>query len=823
MSINTVELKIDGVLIDLNAERVRLNHVTPWVRDQPAVFEFTVESVFPVPVDLWVNKTVQLTIDNKLLFYGRIERRAEVLGQYGWAYGYVATGMESVAARWPIVSPFDGTGSVTFNLPPKDALYDPTFAGLSLGEMIRLILEEPATAEHLHADNIGKYVRNVATNVLTLDARTLADLKDPVLDGFLPPHSITFSGDDLIQGIRSVLSSAAPNHCMWFEIVFEDGKYWTLIRFADLATRTTEIKSSFADHVPPELQRDYSNCAPRVVVRGGPNVQPVILTKTAGQIIEDFAWPPYANTTTIAKQQWKLSTWLDQNKGQKITGTCWCRRPRKSSNPNEIDPQIDDGTGQMIPNPDYIADPKDARLASASFLLIDPDKPKTTNPVTPDYSWLAGVWGQNSDEYGGFLYVQKSVVGDPLAKVTVTRSVTDNTQLSVGGTCYLELSEDLPATDFTSFTMTASRWPGMQTWRRYRLNANTSEGVPVYRRVQPAFPDPVPWVNGDGTIGSMSQSGVAQVTYSKAGTANSTKSAFIGFQVDRKTGHITFDRPLVTLFGTQASLTTGGTSVDGQPDEITVLLPVSETPLEAAAPLDTVYPDGTRTPNYEGTSHTEDGLTRTRYVNLRDWRSDKDQSMIEQWARQMLVSIKDTVVEGSVQRYEFLPVMGPNHFMTWTDPCMANGTYDRLTSDIRSCTVRWTHGNPVPVLTQYRLSNKLATFSDESALVMHPAIYDRPDPVRHMPQARSEFGGEANDGNYGNYRSGATGNINDATTESAVSTLADQSADMAHTGQLLAVRAIDEGRTQTEVGNYEQFNNTNNTSGNASEDDDESF
>ena len=806
--ITAIKLTIDGVEIDLNEKHIRLNNVTPWVRDQPASFEFTQELVFPEPVDPWINKTVTLEINGNPVFYGRIDKRAEVLGQYGWQYGYRATGMEMIVSQWPVVSPFDGTSSVTYNLPPKDSMYDPTYAGLSLGEMIKLLFEEQSTAEYLHALNVGKYVRNVTTNALTLDARTLADLNDPILGGFLPPQPMTFAGDDLQQSIRAVLSNAAPNHCMWWELVHEDGKDWIILRFSDLSLRTTEIVASFAEQPPPELQRDYSNAYPRVVVRGGPNVQPVILTKTAGQIVEDFAWPPYQNTTLIAKQQWKLSTWLDQNTGRKITGVCWCRRPRKPSGPNEIDPLIDDGTGAMIPNPDYIADPKDSRLASPSYLLIDPDKPKTTSPVTPDYSWKDHEWGQNSNEYGGFLYVQKSVTGDPLAQVTVTRTVTDNTQLTAGDTCYLELSEDLPATDFTKFTMTASRWPGLQTWRRYKINANTSEGVPVYRRVQPAFPDPVPWVNGDGTIGSMTQSGVAQITYSKTSTgttANSTKSAFIGFQVDRQTGHITFDRPLVTLFGSQTSLTAGGSTVDGQPDEITVLLPVSEKPLEAMAPLDTVLPDGTRIPNYNGTCHTLDNLTRTKYVSLRDWQSSKDLPMMEQWSRQMLVSIMDTVVEGSSQWYGFHPVMGPNHYMTWTDPCYTIDPYSRLTSDVRSCTIRWTHGNPVPVVTQYRLSNKLAAFSDESAVLLHPATYERPNVEQIESNARSEYGGDANDGNYGNYRTGATGNINDATTERAVGELSEQSADTAENGQLMAVRAIIEGRTDNEQGNVDAW------------------
>jgi hypothetical protein len=829
--ITSVELIIDDTVIDLNEHYIRLNSVSPWTRDQIAVFEFTVESVYPQSVDPWIDKPVVLKINNKLIFFGRIEKRVESLSKSGWLYGYRATGLEQVFSRWPIVSPFDGTGSVTFNLPPKDPLYDPTYAGLSLGEMIRLILEEPTTAEHFHALNFGRYHRNPTTNVLTLDSRTLADLSDPILGGFLPPQAVTFSGDDALQAIRSVLQSAAPNHCLWFELVHEGGKYWTMPRFSDLSIRTTKVDRSFDKHPAPEIQRDYSQAYPRVCVRGGPYIQPVILSKSAGQIVEDFAWIPYQNTTLAAKQQWKLSDWLDQNTGRKVTGQCWARRPRKSSGPNEIDPQIDDPSnpGTLIPNPDYIADPKDSRLASPSYLLIDPDKPKVTNPVTPDYSWKEHVWGQNSDEYGGFVYVTRQSPTVPANKETITRLVTDNTALTAGGTCYLELSEDLTATDFTTFTLTAQRWPGLQTWRRYKINANLIDGVSVAKRAYPGFPEPVPWLNGDGSIGAMTSSGVAQIIYSKGGTANTTKSAYIGFQVDRKTEHITFDRPVVTLFGSQSSLTTGGATVDGQPDDIQVLLPVAQSPLEVYAPQDTIIttrshgtggsphasPHGsphvagakkTSIPNYNGTSHDIDGLTRTKYVMLRDWVSDKDTAMIQQWATTLLSSVKDTTVEGSATCYEYDPVMGPNHYMTWSDPCYSNATtYARLTSDIRSCVIRWMHGEPVTVTTTYRLSNRLATFSDDKALVLHPAMYDRPTPQEFRSGARSEYGGAANDGNYGNLREGATGNINDRVTESAVNQLASDSGELADNARLAAIRAIDEGRTDNERGNWESW------------------
>ena len=734
--IQDATLIIDGTTIDLVANNIRLESCSPFLQNQPATLLFTQESGVPLNTDPWANKPVQLWINNgttnSLIFYGIINRRVSPQMASGWVYGYEAIGIEYLAHNWPVVSAFDGTGSVSFNLAPNATGYDPTYANLNLAQMILMILEEPTTVAHFKTTGFGKYWQDGTT--WKIDQRTRDDL---LLDSYLTSlrHNkpVTFAGDDMLTAIRNVLQSAAPNHAAWIQPVSErpygvsTGAFYHygILRFSNLTTRSTQITLDFGLDPAPEIQRSYDNAYPRLVVRGGANIQPMTLSLKAGDISEDFAISPWFANNTDAKNQWKLSVLYDHTQ-RTITGTCWCRRPRKTSNPNEVDPTIPDPNNPnlTISNPNYIASIYDANLTSPSYLLIDPDKP--TGNVT-DYSWSAGVWGQNSNNYAGHLYITRQSTANGTYKQTATKDVTDNTALVANGTCYLTLDSDLQFTDYSSFQLVARIWPGLQTWRRYKINTKLIDGTSVAKRVQPAFPAPVPWITSDGSIGSLTSSGVAMVEYNANGTANNTQSMYIGFQVDRQTEDVIFDRPVVTCFGSQTSLAAGGANVTGQPTDIKVLLPVAIGALETTIPADTKLSNGTLVPNYRGTSYTVDGITRTRYVNNPEWVSDTDAAMMYTWGNSLLDTCCDTVVEGSATKYAYAPVIGYGSYLKWTDTAWPTGTFDFLTSDIRGCKITWTHGHgPVSVLTQYTLTNRREPYGDQSAMVFHPCLYPLP-------------------------------------------------------------------------------------------------
>ncbi len=815
-----VQLWIDGKYIDLNATNIRLEEFVPWTKDEIPSLHFTQESTFPIADDPWINKSVALFFDDgsidvahgyvapelnatystfptqswwKLVFIGQMTRRVNNLGSHGWTYGYEALGVDYMASQWPIVSPFDGTGQAQFNLPPTDTMYDPTYADLSIGEMILMVLEEYTTARHFDdlanitteetdpdprdiAIGLGKYYLDTTqtTPIWKIDVRTRTDLlEDPYLSAMIAPKPILFAGDDLLQGIRNILQAVAPNHTMWVEPVLEqphdagiyDGKkLYGIIRFRNAATRSYPMTLGMDTDPAPQVQRNYQNSFPRVVVRGGPNVKPVELSLNKGELQEDFAIKPWFASNAVAKAEWKLSVTY-AGEPRSVEGTCLCRRPRSTASPNEVsptlpDPLYPDDPTKTIPNPDYIADITDARLTSPSYLLFTPTKALAppANSVVPgaaaerSLEWDEGVWGQNSNEYGGKVLASRLTLPDNQWVSTAAITVVDNTKID-SGRCYLVLASPLANVDFTKATLTATRWPGMLTWRRYKINAKMPDGTGIAKRVQPAFPAKVTWVtkvDGVDVTVAVTQTALARITVG-------AQSATIGFQVDRQTEDIIFDRAVVTVFGSSLNLEVGGADVPGQPTEIRVLLPVSGNALEVAAPADLETPNTADplnpilTPQYRGTSSTVDKLKRTRFINNRDWVSLVDKPAMYQWATQQLENNMDTIIEGSATRLDVSVIIGSGHYLRWTDPAWDTTEarkFEFLTTDIRGCTIRWNHGNgDVPIHTELRLSNRRNPYADQDSIVFHPCMYpaakreeqhtDYFDPMSALPRANT--------------------------------------------------------------------------------------
>lgn len=711
MQITSLSFKLNGTEISLADESIRLHEVVIYQKNQPARLSFVKECVVPQP-DGYANATAELFINGDLVFFGRVRTREfHNSEQTGYSYLYTAEGMEYVGDDIPVVSPFDGTGTASFNLDPTSLDYDPIYAGKSLGQMIRLILEQNDTAAALSLHNIGKYTVTTSggTTTYTLDSRTLSDLTtDSYLAAAIPPKPITFSGDTLFQAIRGVMQSFAPNHIMWIQYVREGSPAanYGIIRFTDQRTTSANMTISIGTDPAPQLKRDYSQSYGRVTVRGGPNVQPVILSTKANELLQNFTQLPWYANNTAAIAAWKLSTWTTQDANLTVEGTCLCRRPRTANEANSSDPA-------------YIADPANAVLADPNWLYVDPNNNNLT--------WIADDWTQGSTKYAGFVYITRK--DNTPNQQFVARTVVSNTNLTAGGKSYLGLNSPLPNTDFNNFTMTAKLWPGVQTWRRYKINANTADGKPIGKYVQSTFPVAMPWINNDGSVLSYTNSGVGQISWINSGDAgNTVQSSMLGFQVDRQAETITFDRPVVTLFNSASSLSTGGANLTA-PTNIRVLLPVSIGPLEATIPADTVTGNVT-VKNYEGTANSVDSVPRTLIVNNREWTNETDLPVMQSWARHILDSVKDTVIDGTAMKYDYTPVFGPGMAIAFNDPCHANNPYANMTSQVSGCLLKFNHGGAVPYHTELAVSNRRAHFNGFEGY-LHPHIL--------MPMAPGQY------------------------------------------------------------------------------------
>lgn len=677
-AITSIAITIGGSAVSLGD--IVLNEIELFNRDETRRMTFTRDSVLPED-DSWINSDIRITINGDTVFIGKIRSREPVFADdTGWLYAYTAYGQEFLGDDWPIVSPFDGTGSVSFNRATTDAGYDPTYDGMSLGEMILAVLQEPTTRDYLKSNGIGRFNADGE-----IDPRTVSDLSEGFMDSYRPSDPVTFAGDQLFQAIRGVMQSAAPNYRLWFEPVTEpppddpEGpeESYLIIRFADLRETAATKSIDLATAPAPQLRRDYSNSFSRVIVRGGPDIRPVILDMEDGDLSEFFEMPPWIATNTIAKQQWNIDVWYGTER-KEIKGTCLCRRPRTAEEADPGDPQ-------------YIEDPEDELLADPGWLLVDP----ADNTLT----WAENAYNQSSSGLAGFLYIERNEVAEWME--VINRKVVYNTALTAGGKSYLQLDNLLPNIDYAKFTMIPGIQPGTLTWRRYKIERKTADDKSIAKYAQPAFPVPIPWEHTDGTALSFTQAAIATIYCTPTGEAEERKTS-CSLSIDRKNEAIILALPSVTFFGQPQSLQTGGVDVDGQPDNIRVFLPVALKPLEIIEPPN----DEEGNPVFSGTCFTIDGIERTHYVNLPDWVSELDTGPIRLWARQILDGIKDTIVDGSAIVYDFDPVYRPGVAIEFVDSCYEVSPYASYTSQIYSCLVRFNHGGAIPYHTEYAVSNR---------------------------------------------------------------------------------------------------------------------
>lgn len=699
--ITSIEVKIGGEVVPLST--MLLHEVEIFNRDEVRQASFSIPVVLPI-YDEWKNKSLEITINGELAFLGVIGPGDKKFDDArGWIYAYTAQSREWHGDNWPVVSPFDGTGAVTFNQRTTDPGYDPTYDGMSIGEMVRAILEEPTTRDYLKSHNIGRY-----NDAGEIDSRTVADLAAGHLGEYRPSDPTTFQGDQLFQAIRGVLQSAAPNHRMWFENVSEpppddpegaDVQY-LLIRFVGIKLSSGVVEIDLSKNPMPQTRRDTSNGASRVIVRGGPDIRPVILDMSDGDLEEFFEMPPWLATNTAAKAAWNLGVWNETDARKQIKGTCLCRRPRTA---DEANPS----------HPDYISDPASTLLIDPNWLLVNPDD--------NDLTWSEDDYNQSSSGLAGFLYINRSPVTD--WQDTVNRKVVYNTALTAGGKSYLQLDDELPFTDYSSFTMIPGIWPGSLTWRRYRILKLTAQGESIAKRAQASFPVRIPWDNTDGTPLSFTTAAVATIYCTPEGSTEQ-RYATCGLAVDRLNEAIILDRPSVTFFGQNDSLNTGGATVDGQPENIRVLIPVSLGPLEVIEPPNDEDGDPVHS---NGSFHSVDSVARTLVINQLDWVSESDTGPMRRWAKQILDSIDDTVVEGSTQVYEYLPIRQPGIRVSFRDECVETemdneNVFVHMNSTVYSCLLRFNHDTSgVNYHTELALSNRRDQYRGHEPAT-HPAL-----------------------------------------------------------------------------------------------------
>lgn len=247
----------------------------------------------------------------------------------------------------------------------------------------------------------------------------------------------------------------------------------------------------------------------------------------------------------------------------------------------------------------------------------------TVTSASGSTSWAANSWDQATGLHG-VVNLSSTIVNDYTQFYTAR--VVANTALAAGGTATLTLDTPLPHTSFDHYSLTGLATGGSVVWTRYRI-ANPA----LWPRVTNQSTFPQPMINGGG--GATLMSSPIGIVFRNDG------STFpLAFTSDAATGTLRFIAPTYIVAN------------NAPPQDLWVYLPIQSNPNTAVQPPDAGTPPATA-PAYAGTSHAVEGLQKTLTCTVEPWRDPAQLSQVRAYAADLLDSVKDTVVEGSIVYY----------------------------------------------------------------------------------------------------------------------------------------------------------------------------
>jgi hypothetical protein len=274
-------LTIGGSTVDRSATRTKLDrlHVSYEGYD---TLEFH-QLAATLPASWHAPQAVTLTVGGTLRFTGQITSiHYGFQGDLGWSFVYRAQDLRYVADQIPITNANDQTGTISYNLPADDPDYVAANSGLSVGAIVKALIDAHQTA--LTAAGIGTY--------------TLGDLTAMAV---VPPEVVTFAGERFWQPLIQFVHRWAPNHVGRIE---PDGS----IRFRDSTTMSATTFTLGTDPLePPSVSRDLSECATRVVIRGAAKIEAAQVSLERGTLTKGF--------TSTDETNWSLYDFTEPRGG----------------------------------------------------------------------------------------------------------------------------------------------------------------------------------------------------------------------------------------------------------------------------------------------------------------------------------------------------------------------------------------------------------------------------------------------------------------------------------------------------------------------------
>lgn len=243
-------------------------------------------------------------------------------------------------------------------------------------------------------------------------------------------------------------------------------------------------------------------------------------------------------------------------------------------------------------------------------------------------AWVSGYWDQSHQQ--GWINLSSSTIAG-YTQYWSARIVAC-TALSAGGSSTITIDSPMPATSYDKYTITGLATGGSVVWTQYQI-ANTN----LWPRVTSQTTYPQPLVSPGGGNVSLTSSAVGIILWSLNGSPP-YMSFPSWFTFNSTTGNLRFASPTWMIAN------------NAPPADVWAAIPIQTNPNTAIEP-----PDISGVPQYSGTSHSVDGLTKTLTIDLDDWRDPGSLPQVQAYASEVLDAVSNAVIEGSVVYYGLYP------------------------------------------------------------------------------------------------------------------------------------------------------------------------
>jgi len=591
-----------------------------------------------------------------LRFTGDLQRPEVRQDAGGLLWAYTCTDLKHRADRISVLG-LDGSGVASFNLSTDDALYLPSLAGQTVGQILTQVLQAPGNAVPLIA--AGFAITANSDGSYSLPPATVADLAALVV---VPPEPIHIQGESLLNPLEALVNHYHPQYALW---VLADGRIRVGSIFGfPVATVALPAADGTGDDVewPDYVGPDTSNCYTSWTIQGL-DIQPAYLSQVAGTLAP--AW------TSAQQGAWTLADYL-QPKGSVDQGAI------TSITATSAVVQSDHGSVNWIANFwqrsqgwIYLQWP-----AGSGLTVFESRQITSCTAMSPGGS--ATITWDSSLPIDSTSYTRYKIVGE-------------NTPQALVGRVY-DITEPGTQVGSPPYTTPAK---GLQTFVGSHLYPRLPKGA---------------WF-GNNSQGEVQISYPAGVVLWSRGGAWPWFEVSIQVTVNQTSGQVILSEPAVAKSAGQAASGVlpyryPKNYAEGLYYDLQICVPYNRGSLLARWP----------TSGEQGTAHTAYGITARKIQPLDGFTWIGDVANLTQLSRERLAVCQDAIFEGSTT-FHGLPAnfdpFTPGTALRFT---LSGGStpLDGLALPVRSCTISWPNDGPDVHRVAVRFSNLRRPFEGDS-------------------------------------------------------------------------------------------------------------